>query len=125
MFNKNCYGVEYTTEEKSELYSRIGQDGNFKRDLQVIMKKYPSDLFRSSIKQAKVDRASNPNLPDIDPNLWKGLYREVNQALRRAKQTAENSLSTSQDMRNRSFIKRNDEYHQTRGQVYAPILENR
>ena len=125
LFNKNRFGVEYSTEEKSELYSRIGQDGNFRRDLQVIMKKYPAEMFRSSIKQAKVDRASNPNLPDIDPNLWKGLYREINQALRRAKRTAENSLSTTEDMRNRSFIKRNDEYHQTRGEVYAPILENR
>jgi len=125
IFNKNRFGVEYSPEEKSELYSRIGQDGNFRRDLQAIMQRYPADMFRSSIKQAKTDRASNPNLPDIDPNLWKGLYREINQALRRAKQTAEINLSTYKEVRNRSAIKRNDEYYQTRGEVYAPILENR
>jgi hypothetical protein len=53
------------------------------------------------------------------------LYREINQALRRAKQTAEINLSTYKEVRNRSAIKRNDEYYQTRGEVYAPILENR
>jgi len=124
IFNRSSNGVPYTPEERSELYSLIGQQGNFKRALQTIMKRYPADVFRSSIQQAQAERRANPNLPDIDPNLWKGAYREIDMALRDAKKSAEYALSTAQDVRNRAAIKINDEYAQQRGQVYVPILEN-
>ena len=107
------------------LYSKIGQQKNFKRALQEIMKKYPAEMFRQSIKQARGERKANPNLPDIDPSLWNNLYNEIDMALRDAKKTAEFTLSTYPDVRNREGLKMQDEYAQTRGEVYAPILENK
>ena len=46
-------------------------------------------------------------------------------ALRDAKKTAELTLSTYPEVRNREALKLTDEYSQTRGEVYAPILENK
>lgn len=125
IFNRSSNGVKYTPEERSELYSKIGQQKNFKRALQEIMKRYPAEMFRQSIKQAREDRKANPYLPDIDPGLWQNLYNEIDMALRDAKKTAEFTLSTYPDVRNREGLKMQDEYSQTRGEVYAPILENK
>jgi len=125
IFNRSSNGVKYTPEERSELYSKIGQQKNFKRALQEIMKRYPAEKFRQSIKQAREDRKANPYLPDIDPGLWQNLYNEIDMALRDAKKTAENTLTNYSDVRTREGLKMQDEYAQTRGQVYAPILENK
>ena len=108
-FNKSTKGVEYTPKERSELFSLMGQQGYFKRELQRIMQGTDAKLWRESIK---TERGAGSR---IDPNQWMNLYRQIDVALDRAKRMAEVQLSNRDEVMRRQYEQGLDKAYQQRG----------
>jgi len=113
-FNKSTKGVEYTPKERSELFSLMGQQGYFKRELQRIMQDTNAKTWRESIKTER------GNGSRIDPNQWMNLYRQIDVALDRAKRLAEVQLSNRDEVMRRQYEQGLDKAYQQRG---VSILE--
>jgi hypothetical protein len=113
-FNKSTKGVEYTPKERSELFSLMGQQGYFKRELQRIMHDTNAKTWRESIKTER------GNGSRIDPNQWMNLYRQIDVALDRAKRLAEVQLSNRDEVMRRQYEQGLDKAYQQRG---VSILE--
>jgi len=108
-FNKSTKGVEYTPKERSELFSLMGQQGYFKRELSRIMQGYDAQVWRDSIK---TERGAGSR---IDPNQWMNLYRQIDVALDRAKRMAEVQLSNRDEVMRRQYEQGLDKAYQQRG----------
>jgi len=117
-FMKNSEGVRYTPKERSELYSLIGQNGYFKRELRRIMSTTEAKAWRESIRVAR------GNGSQIKPELWQNVYKQINVALYDAKRLAEGQLSNYNEVRIRQFQQGYSGEMQRRG-VALPILENK
>lgn len=113
-FNKSTKGVEYTPKERSELFSLMGQQGYFKKELQRIMETTDAKAWRESIK---TERGAGSR---IDPSQWMNLYRQIDVALDRAKRLAEVQLSNRDDVMRRQYEQSLDKAYQQRG---IPILQ--
>jgi hypothetical protein len=108
-FNKSTKGVEYTPKERSELFSLMGQQGYFKRELSRIMQGTDAQMWRESIKTER------GNGSRIDPNQWMNLYRQIDVALDRSKRMAEVQLSNSDEVMRRQYEQGLDKAYQQRG----------
>ena len=108
-FNKSTKGVEYTPKERSELFSLMGQQGYFKKELQRIMQGTDAQAWRESIK---TERGGGSR---IDPNQWMNLYRQIDVALDRAKRMAEVQLSNRDEVMRRQYEQGLDKAYQQRG----------
>jgi len=117
-FMKNSEGVRYTPKERSELYSLIGKNGYFKRELRRIMSTTEAKAWRESIRVAR------GNGSQIKPELWQNVYKQINVALYDAKRLAEGQLSNYNEVRIRQFQQGYSGEMQRRG-VALPILENK
>lgn len=117
-FMKNNKGVKYTPEERSELYSLIGKQGYFKRELQRIMSTTDAKSWKESIRTAR------GNGSQVEPDLWQNTYRQINVALDRAKRMAEVQLTNRDDVMRRQYQQLYSGEMQKRG-VALPILENK
>ena len=62
-----------------KLYSLMGQDGFFKRDLKRIMKSTEASQWRAAIKEAR--RSGR----QVDPKLWDALYLRIDRSLTKSK----------------------------------------
>lgn len=113
-FNKSTKGVEYTPKERSELFSLMGQQGYFKRELQRIMQGTDAKMWRDSIK---TERGAGSR---IDPNQWMNLYRQIDVALDRSKRMAEVQLSNREEVMRRQYEQGLDKAYQQRG---IPLLQ--
>lgn len=120
-FMKNQKGIKYTPAERSELYSTMGKQGYFKKQLQEIMKTTDAKTWRESIKTAR------GNGSQIDPTLWQNLYRRINVALDQSKRLAEVQLSNRDDVMRRQYQDQYGATLQQRGQAPTPtyLLENK
>lgn len=117
-FMKNSKGIKYTPQERSELYSLIGKQGYFKRELSRIMSTTEAKSWRESIRTAR------GNGSQVDPALWQNTYKQINVALDRAKRMAEVQLSNRDDVLRRQYQQMYSGEMQRRG-VALPILENK
>jgi hypothetical protein len=108
-FNKSTKGVEYTPKERSELFSLMGQQGYFKKELQRIMQGTDAQAWRESIK---TERGGGSR---IDPNQWMNLYRQIDVALDRSKRMAEVQLSNRDEVMRRQYEQGLDKAYQQRG----------
>ena len=92
-FTKAKGGIEYTPEERSELFRIMGQQGKFRNKLKEIMGSVDADKWRAAIKEHRKNGNS------IDATKFANLYYRVNAALRDAKQQAERELSNAREIR--------------------------
>lgn len=120
-FTSNRQGARYTDKERSELLSLIGQQGNFKRSLQEIMKEMPAEDFRSGIKKA---RAENPD-GGVDPKEWANLYNRLDDALLSAKRIAEATLSNRVEVDSRGWQRKYNINEQRASQTPTFPLTNK
>lgn len=117
-FMKNNKGIKYTPKERSELYSLIGKQGYFKKELRRIMSTTEAKAWRESIKTAR------GNGSQVDPEMWQNTYKQINVALDRAKRLAEVQLSNRDDVMRRQYQQMYSAEMQRRGTA-LPILENK
>jgi len=110
-FMRNGQGIEYTPEERSELYNLIGKHGYFKRRLKEIMSGTEAKAWRQSITEQRRGGAR------INPEKWMNLYNQIDVALDIAKRNAEAHLSPElrSDVLRRTYEKKVDESLQQRG----------
>jgi len=110
-FMRNGQGIDYTPEERSELYNLIGKHGYFKRRLKEIMQSTEAKAWRQSIAEQRRGGAR------INPEKWMNLYNQIDVALDIAKRNAEAHLSPElrSDVLRRTYEKRVDERLQQKG----------
>ena len=119
LFNSNGKGVKYTPAERSELYSLMGKQGRFKKELAKIMKSTEAKQWRAAIKQMQRDGRQ------VDPKLWDALYLRIDRVLLRAKRAAELELSNRDEIRVRQYESQVDKYDQQRGRAPRFPLTNK
>ena len=110
-FMRNGQGIEYTPEQRSELYNLIGKHGYFKGRLQEIMQSTEAKAWRQSIAEQRRGGGR------IDPEKWMSLYNRIDTALDIAKRNAEAHLSPElkSDVMRRAYEKKLNESRQVRG----------
>lgn len=111
-FNKSTKSVEYTPDERSELYSILGKQGIFKKAVQEIMDTRPAKEWRKQIKEQRATGAQ------VDPNLWQDLYGELDRALESAKKIAETELSNYDEVMQRQYEQGVDKQLQKQGETF-------
>ena len=80
------YGVEYSNEQRAELYRLMGEQKVFANGLKRLMKQYPD--WEKDIRQAQ---RGNPNVY-VDPKKYKNLHDQLNVLLEKAKTAAEGAM---------------------------------
>jgi len=118
-FMSNGKGVRYTPQERSELYSLMGKQKNFKRDIKEIMGSNDAKIWRRQIQAEREGGAK------VDPKLWKNLYRKINKALVSARNLAEVKLSNADEIRTRQYQQGVNAESQLRGQSPEFPLANK
>ena len=96
-FNKSSKGVDYTPEERSEMYNLMGKQGFFKKEIQRIMKSTTAQEWRKRMVEARKKGGK------IEPQYWESLYRELEMAMRNAKALAEQQMSNSDEIIRRTY----------------------
>ena len=118
-FAKAKGGVDYTPEERSELFRLMGEQGVFRDELRRIMSNVDAQKWRDAIKAHREEGHS------IDAQVYADLYYEVNRALRWAKDEAERSLSNADEIQERRYRMDYNEVDQRRGLEPTFPLQNR
>jgi hypothetical protein len=93
----NGRGVDYTNEERSEVTSLMGQQGDFKRAIQQIMQSKEGKAFRKEFKRAR-EQNLQPQLESFD-----GIHMMLDSGLRSSMRFAEASLSNRDGVMNKQF----------------------
>ena len=97
LFNKNADGVEYTPQERAELYRMVGEDGYFLQAIRDVMAKHVDSLDKfDQLRQV------NSNVP-IDQFLM--IHSELDYHLEIARKSAEERLSTIDRLQTEGWIK--------------------
>ena len=97
LFNKNSDGVEYTEQERAELYAMVGEDGFFLQGIRDVMAKHVDSLDKfDQLRQV------NSNVP-IDQFLM--IHSELDYHLEIARKAAEERLSTRDRLQTEAWIK--------------------
>ncbi len=118
-FSKSSKGVEYTPEERSELFSLMGKQGKFREAIKRIMKSNEAKAWRAQIK------AHREQGHKIDEQVYANLYYQLDRELRFAKAAAEASLSNYDEIRTTSAQQQINVIDQRRSQAPSFPLQNR
>ena len=119
MFNKNNGGIEYTPEERSELFSIMGRQGYLKKRIREIMGTVTAKEWRKEIRE---ERTRNGK---ADPTKWRNLYSALDTAIRDAKEQAEVVLSNANEIEQAQYEYGVNEAFQRKGQAQPFPLTNR
>lgn len=117
-FNKSTKGIEYTPEEREELYQIMAKSGYFKEAVTEIMNSDRGRNFRKEIKEHR------RNGKRVDPNVYNNVYQELNSALYAAKKAAEAQLSNFEEVSRRQWENQADRLYQRQGEP-GYLLENK
>ena len=118
-FSKSSKGVEYTPEERSELFSLMGKQGRFRDAIKRIMKSNEAKEWRAQIKAHRKEGHK------IDEQVYANLYYQLDRELRFAKAAAEASLSNYDEIRTTSAQQQINVIDQRRSQAPSFPLQNR
>jgi len=118
-FQTNGQGVQYTPQERSELFNLMGQQGYFKKEIQRIMKSKPAKEWRKALNQQR--QSGRP----VKAELWDDLYNDLDRSLRAAKRFAESQLSNYDEIRRRQFEVKAGNFQQRRGESPTFPLTNK
>jgi hypothetical protein len=86
IFEKGENGVEYTVDEKRDLYAALGSNGVFKGEVTKIMNRIPAQMFKEQLRAQRADGSQ------VDSKLFYDVYNDLNSAARTAKKLAIDSL---------------------------------
>jgi hypothetical protein len=92
-FAKAQGGIQYTPQERSELFELMGKEGYFRREVQRIMRTVDGKKFRAALKEMR----ETGNI--IDERDFANVYYEIDVAMREAKRRAEDQLSNAAEIR--------------------------
>lgn len=92
-FAKAKGGIQYTPQERSELFELMGKEGYFRSEIQRIMRSVDGKKFRAAIKEMR----ESGNL--IDERKYANVYYEIDMAMKEAKRRAEDKLSNAAEIR--------------------------
>lgn len=111
-FSSTHKGVEYTPQERSELFSLIGQQGYFKSQLQEIMKDAKAIGFVEEMKKA---RQKGLTSKEASVNKYANIYNRIELALDEAKRDAESQLSNYAEVQQRVYDAQQRDFDVERG----------
>ena len=97
-FNKTEDGVELTNDERSELYSLVGQNGYFKRQLKLIMRDAKRLKFVETMQKIRRQGVSSSVLATEE---YGSIYKRIDKALLEARRIALNQISNKDEIRSR------------------------
>ena len=122
LFNKADNGVDYTPEERSQLFALMGQNQMFRRGLKQIMGEKTAQQWRQEIRS----KQAQPNT-SIDPKQYGSLYNRIDSLILAAKRNAERQLeaSTLYSLRQREYQAGENIKAQRRSQAPPFPLENK
>ena len=122
LFNKADNGVDYTPEERSQLFALMGQNQMFRRGLKKIMSEKSAQQWRQEIRS----KQAQPNT-SIDPKQYGNLYNRIDSLILAAKKNAERQLeaSTLYSLRQREYQAGENIKAQRRSQAPPFPLENK
>ena len=107
-------GVEYTVEERAELYEHIGKDGIFLEGIRKVMKRAEKaggmNLLMQYRKNPNVDSKRTPT------DKWFSIHDELDYYLSQAVESARLQLSTRERLQTEAFIQDSNMYRAERGQ---------
>ena len=119
LFNKNTKGVEYTAEERSELFSKMGQLGTLKKEIRRIMNSREAKDWKKTLLDERKRFGS------ADPTQWKNLYNQLDRAIRVAKREAEIQLGNLEEIQTRQWQMGVNQIDQRQGKPQRFPLRNR
>ena len=119
LFNKNTKGVEYTAEERSELFSKMGQLGTLKKEIKRIMNSDEAQDWKKTLLDERKRFGS------ADPTQWKNLYNQLDRAIRLAKREAEMDLDNLKEIQTRQWKQGVNQIDQRMGRPQQFPLTNR
>ena len=94
----NGQGVEYSTEQRSEITRLMGESGEFARAVRNIMQTTSAKEFRKAFELAQRQGVA------IDRTQFLGLYLDLKDALTIAKENAEHKSSEFEDILNKQEL---------------------
>jgi hypothetical protein len=124
--NSSTGGVELTNTERSAIFSKMGEQGVFKRELQKI-KRYAENIeyngtkgFTNILREQRKGGIGNELFAIED---YKKVYSRIRKAFESSKKLAEASLSEEMlsEIRNREFIKRASKSFTEKGAIDQAI----
>lgn len=118
-FHKSSKGIEYTPEERSELFRLMGQSQTLRNRLRFIMSRKASKDFRREIHQHRFAGE------EIDQTKWNNLHYEITQAMRAAQKEAELTSDFQALIRTRAHQAGINEVQQRQGKPPIFQLDNR
>ena len=126
-FNVSGNGVDLENHERSELYSIVGQDGYFKKELKRIMKRANRLTVEGYDQVGFVDILRAVRRGEISSSVLKteeffNVYNQIDKALLRAKRLAEGRISNIKDIRARA-IKQQKVTHRTKQGYLEEVLK--
>jgi hypothetical protein len=119
LFNKNSKGVEYTAEERSELFSKMGELGTLKKEINKIMNSREAQDWKKTLLDERKRFGS------ADPRQWRNLYNRLDRAIRVAKREAEIELGNLEEIQTRQWQMGVNEIDQRQGKPQRFPLRNR
>ena len=119
LFNKNSKGVEYTAEERSELFSKMGELGTLKKEIRRIMNSREAQDWKKTLLDERKRFGS------ADPKQWKNLYNQLDRAIRVAKREAEIKLGNLEEIQTRQWQMGVNQIDQRQGKPQRFPLRNR
>lgn len=114
----NGRGVDYTPLQRSQVTDMMGQDGYFKKKIREIMNTTSGKQFRKNFKDAQAAGAP-VNVED-----FQNIHYELRQALRDAKQYAEDRIDSRDEVRNLQYINEETKRQSRLGNVQEIIRLN-
>ena len=91
-FKKSKEGIEFTAEQRAQLFSLIGQDRAWRRDLKQIMKDAESGGFLRRLRAYRRKGIGSDPTTGVNAEDYLNIYARVNEALERAKWRAEANM---------------------------------
>lgn len=89
-------GVDYDPKTRSELFSLVGQNPYFRKELDRIMQQTDGRTFRDQVRKAR-------QTGEVDYQQWGNIHAQVDAALRTAKRMSESQLSNYGELQQKQY----------------------
>ena len=119
-FFKSTKGIEYTAEERSELFRLMSESDTLRNRLRFIMKRKPAKEFRRQIHEQRINNGNR-----VDQKLWNRVHADITAAMRAAQREAEMHSDFQAVIRQRQFRTGINNVRQEQGKAPIFQLENR
>ena len=119
-FFKSTKGIEYTAEERSELFRLMSESDTLRNGLRFIMKRKPAKEFRRQVHEQRINNGNR-----IDQKLWNRVHADITAVMRQAQREAELHSDFQAVIRQRQFQTGINNVRQEQGKAPIFQLENR